>query len=146
MQYQRQDNYGHGFGVRSYQGPQNFRQGGSSQYRVTPKKKRSGSKTGTYVDKKGNSVKYVNGWNASRRYGLCKFFATPTKGTKDCTSQSGKQYRNWMVKYSIGQYGAEQTTTGFYEVATGKVRVPDLGLVMNPAMNYCGKSGKPKNR
>lgn len=104
-------------------------------------RKHSGAQAGRFNSKTlGDGVPYVIAWNYSKRYGMVKFIAAPTKKTKRVSSHSGKEWDNWVVKVQIGWH-QPYLTGGLYEVATGRVIVKDLGIVINPKApngGYCG--------
>jgi hypothetical protein len=122
----------YGYGVRSYNRPNNFTRG---NYAPRPQKKRSGCKKG-YINGEAERP-YYSGWNFSKRNGFISIIAGPTKKSKD-REKDGKRFQIWLVKYKIGQYAKPQLTSGFLDLSSFKLRIPDLGLVMNPKTNYCG--------
>lgn len=120
------NNYGNSYGGNGYSGGQN-RQA----------KKRTGCKSGQ--DTNGNP--YVRGWNVSRQYGLVTFLCVPYGKTKQSQSKSGKVWENWMVKVQP-KMGKEYIVGGMYDVQTRRVIIKDMGLVLNPKADYCGKFTK----
>lgn len=93
-------------------------------------------------DKNGNPI--VIGWNYSKTLGMRSFICSPYKGTKRVTSQSGQEWENWFVKCTVG--GQVMRYSGMFNLATKKVIIKDLGMVMNPAKDYCGAFFKRKQR
>lgn len=102
-------------------------------------KKHSGAKFGN--DKNGKP--YVSGWNYSRRNGLVSFLAVPYNGTSEHQSKSGKTWLNVMVKVNPSM-SKPFITSGLMDMASKKVIINELGIVMNPNAprgGYCGKFG-----
>lgn len=110
--------------------------------------KRTGAKAGSFVSKKGSAhgskkeVKFVRGWNYSKRFGMRTFFCTPYSKTKSTKSDNGRVWENWMCTYQVEGKPSE-TISALYEPATGKVIIPDLSIIINPKARrggYCGRA------
>ncbi len=88
---------------------------------------------------------WINGWNASKHFGMRKFFARPYAKTKRVKGKNGKEYENWFVTVQTG-YG-ETKTSGIYNVATKSVFVPSFNIIIAPfarrketdGKGYCGQ-------
>ena len=99
-------------------------------------KKKSGCKKGYKLGDK--SRPYYSGWNKSKE-GFLTLFANPTKDTIDVPKKGGSgMYQKWIVEYKLGRFGKKQLATGFLDLQDLKLRIPDLGIVMNPKTDYCG--------
>lgn len=93
-----------------------------------PVRKKSGSKLGT--DKKGRPC--VTGWNKSQSRGFVSFVACPANSPKTKSPNSDK----WVVSMSFAD--GKKTFTGFWNVQTKKLTIPDLQMVANPSKDYFG--------
>lgn len=140
--YSRRSQFNGGSGRRSRNGFYNSR----SSYNRNPRQivKHSGAKKGTYKNKQGETAPYINGWNYSRRNGMVKVIAVPTKNPETKSERSEK----WVA--TIQRQGLpKQTVTAFYNLDTHKLTIPDMEWVLNPnAPNggYCGKYFRTSNR
>ena len=141
------------FGGGNYQnysfqkaGNQNRYQGGFSRAPYRQQKKHSGAKFGQAENP------FVHGWKYDRRNGLRSFIAGPYKGknssTKRFTSKTGKEWENWAVKIQLanGQIIWKQC---LYQVASRRVFINDMGLMMSPNSpngGYIGPIKRKNNR
>jgi len=102
-----------------------------------PVVKKSGCK---YVPlKDGTSV--IVAWMVRKKI-MVSYIVSEYKKTTTITSNSGKQWINLFAKASW--FGGVSTCTAFKSVATGKIYLKDLHVVMNPKTNYCGIITKRK--
>lgn len=120
-----------------------YNRGGNRNYnsrapynRNEPAKKRSGCRIGT--DKKQRPC--VTAWNVSKTRGFMSMVAVPCDKAKTKSPNSDK----WVV--SIKFPDGKKTFTGFYNVVSKKLTIPDLNMVANPAKNYFGTFVTRKNR
>ncbi len=152
------NNYGNGGGSRSYGngggrsygngGGYSNNGGGRSYSNNSQPRKKSGCTAG--IAKSGKP--YVQGWKATKTEGLTNFIAGPyeskTSSTHQTTSESGKVWENWACKVTRGT-DKPYFVSAMYEVATKKLHIPELGIIMNPKGGpggYCGKNFTPKRR
>lgn len=118
-----------------------YNRGGNTNYNNQQPKKHSGCKTGTISKGEMQGETYVQGWNASKRFGMRTFLAVPYSKSKPVISEkSGRKWLNVMVK--VSQQGTKDFIVGgMMDMATRKVYISELRIVMNPnAPNkgYCG--------
>lgn len=138
------NNNNNGYNDRNYSASgnrSNYNNGGNRNSSA-PKKHSGCSATvaskGTYV---GSTV--VTGWNYSRRHGMVTFLAAPYSKSEVRTSKTGRQWVNYMVKVQP-EKAASYIVSGLLEVATKRVIIKEMGMVMNPKGGrggYCGKFG-----
>lgn len=100
-----------------------------------PAKKKSGCRIGT--DKKQRPC--ITAWNVSKSRGFISMVAVPCKDAKTKSKNSDK----WVA--SIKFPDGKKTFTGFYNVVSKKLTIPDLDMVANPAKNYFGTYVMRKN-
>lgn len=107
-------------------------------------KKHSGCRFGQTGDKP-----YVHGWKYDRRNGLRSFIAGPYEGkkssTKRFTSKSGKEWENWAVKITLSD-GQTIWKQCLYQVASRRVFIQDMGLMMSPNSPNGGYVGPMKRK
>lgn len=143
--YPQQRSYGGGYSQPRYNGyPQNY-----IQLPQQPRKK-SGAKCKHFTITKGPNAGVpricTSGWNVSRKGGLNTFLCTTTNKSQD----AGK---GWVgsVRCEVTNKATHQMRVlwGTMQVSTGKVVIPDLGIVINPKApngGYCGKFTTSKRR
>ncbi len=87
-----------------------------------------------------NGQKYISAWNYSGRHGLLSFFVSDYKKTRVHKSKTGKEWANVMVKVS-GEKQKPYIVSGLLDMATDRVIINELGMVINPKApngGYCG--------
>lgn len=96
------------------------------------------------VDKKGKN--YVRAWNYGKRRGMLTAYACEYKSSGEHTSEeSGITYTNLMVKLNYKDSGVEKIVGGLLSHKTGKITIPELGMVMNPSAPNRGYFGTFSN-
>lgn len=118
------------YGGRDYR-RDDYRGGGGNRSR--DQKKHSGAK---YISKAANDKPCVSAWNYSRRHGMLSIVGSPT--SKGMVSE---QCEHWAVSVRP-ERGQRYVTTGFWNSNTGKLTIPDLGMVAStraPRGGYFGK-------
>jgi len=133
-------NNNYGGGGRSYGGRSYGSYRGGSYGRQSQPRKHTGCRSGNTK----NNTPYVRGWNYSKQHGMVAFFAAPYSGTHVSESKNGRQWQNWMIKVQP-KMGKEFIVSGLYDMQTGRVISQQLGIVMNPRTNYCGRFTRGKN-
>ena len=102
--------------------------------------KKSGAKSGAYRTKDGEMVQWVSGYKRSRNQPFLTIICSPYKDTNTSESKNGLKYQNWIAKIKSG-YAEPYIRPCLYHMATGKVVIDDLSLVINPKApngGYCG--------
>lgn len=132
---------GRGYGGRGYSSNAGYTSGGYGDnggrgYGGRQKSKRSGAK---YISKAANGKACIVGWKASRQ-GIISIVAQPT--TKGMVSE---QSEHWVVKVKVG-YANPYLTTGFYNVNSRRLVIPDMGFVANPSAPNGGYFGTFKRK
>nr|WP_321356639.1 hypothetical protein [uncultured Draconibacterium sp.] len=97
-------------------------------------KKKSGCRLGQ--DKKGRPC--ITFWNVSKTRGFISGVAVPCDKAKTKSPNSDK----WVV--SVRFPTKKETFTGFYNVNSKKLTIPDLAMVANPSKDYFGTYIKRK--
>lgn len=97
-------------------------------------RKKSGCRLGN--DKKGRPC--ITAWNKSKGRGFISMVAVPCDKSKTKSANSDK----WVV--SVMFPTGKKTFTGFYNVVTKKLTIPDLAMVANPSKDYFGTYIKRK--
>jgi hypothetical protein len=132
-QYQNRGSYSNGYsgGYRN-NAPQN-----SGYHQERPVKKHSGATKGT--DKNGKQ--YFRGWNFSKRRGMITVFITTFKSSGEHRSEKGNVYTNLMAKVVYKDSGVEKLMGALLSHSTGRVVIPELGMVLNTAAPNGGYFG-----
>jgi hypothetical protein len=99
--------------------------------------KHSGASKG--VDKNGKQ--YFRAWNYSKRRGILTAFITTYKSTGEHTAGNGNVYTNLMCKLNYKDSGVEKIVGCLLSHATGKITIPELGMVVNVAAPRGGYFG-----
>lgn len=102
------------------------------------RKKHSGASKGT--DKNGKQ--YFRGWNFSQRRGMITVYVTAFKSTGEHSAANGNVYTNLMAKVEYKDSGVEKLCGALLSHSTGRVTIPELGMVLNPAAPNGGYFGK----
>lgn len=115
-------------------------------YQPQPKK-HSGCKMTVYTPEKGKNAGQkmfvMNGWRKTK-YGFFVIKCNPTNKSKAVAKGYLNSIACEVVNRSTGETNLHW---GIFHIETKKVRIPDLGLVLNPnAPNggYCGISKRPQ--
>ncbi|MFB6458025.1 hypothetical protein ACE38W_22325 [Chitinophaga sp. Hz27] len=92
-------------------------------------------KTGERVDDN-----YITGWNKSMTRGFITFIASPRKERETASPHN----EHWVVtvQFSTGK----KTFTGFYNLNTKRLTIPDLQMVANPNAPNGGYFGTNRKR
>jgi len=139
----RGNNSGNNYNQRanSYQGNNNYQGGGSGNGGYgggsNRLKKHSGATKGT--DKNGKQ--YYRGWNFSKRRGMLTVFVTSFKSSGEHTAANGNVYTNLMAKVKYNDSGVEKIMGALLSHKSGRVIIPELGMVLNadaPNKGYFG--------
>jgi len=117
-----------------YNGGGYYRGGGSNGYQRQQPKKRSGCRLGQ--DKKSRPC--ITAWNVSKTRGFMSMVAVPCDKSKTKSPNSDK----WVV--SVRFPDGVKTFTGFYNVVSKKLTIPELAMVANPSKDYFGTYIKRK--
>jgi hypothetical protein len=140
-------------------GPRSFKQEysggnnvGNNNNNGGPQRKRSGaSMKDSYVHRSGpnkgqdSGTPVIYGWKVAEpgRRGLLKFVAA-MHHKPECKGAKGANWLKFCVTITPPN-GARFLTTGFWNIKTERLHMPDMGLIANPAKNYFGTMFKRKN-
>jgi hypothetical protein len=127
----RNNNYGGGYPQQAWGGY------------PPPPKKRSGAKVtlgarGT----KGEGFEYVTAWNVSKDRGLITAFVFPYKNTHEYKNSRGEVSETLMCKIEYKRTGQTKLVPCTRKISSGKVRIPELGMVINPKAPNGGYFGR----
>lgn len=109
-------------------------------------RKHSGARASVISRGKRAGEKCVTGWNYSRGAGLVSFLASPYKDSRVVSSKVGRKWGTWILKITHKRTRTSEVKPCLYDMTTGKVVCEALGIVLNPATNYCGRYYRTKNR
>jgi hypothetical protein len=101
-------------------------------------RKHSGATKGT--DKNGKQ--YFRGWNYSQQRGMLTIFVSAFKSSGEHTAKNGNVYTNLMAKVQYKNSGVEKLCGALLSHSTGRVTIPELGMVLNPSAPNGGYFGK----
>ena len=137
-------NYGgrSSYGSGGYSRSSYSRGGGYGSGQRRQAKKHSGCKAGYSHGQQ--DAPYIRGWNYNRRNGMTSIIAGPYKKTSQHTSKSGIVWENWCAKVQCGR-NQPYLVSCLYNTQSRKVIIKQMGLVMNPAKDYCGTFTKSRN-
>jgi hypothetical protein len=122
---------------------------GPQNYNGQPMRKKSGAKSKRYTVTQGVNAGAqrvcTSGWNVKRNGGFTSFLCNTTNKSQDVGKGWVGSVACEVVNKSTGQ---KSFYWGMMQIATGKVVISDLGVVLNPKApngGYCGTFSK-KNR
>lgn len=128
-----------------YNGNRNNNNGNWNNNNNRSQRKHSGAKMGQGK----NGKRFISAWNYSRKYGLVSLIASMREtGKNTCVNRNGEQLEIFVCKVQK-KYEQPQLFTGFYNPNDGKLRIPDLGMTVNPKApngGYWGKTAVSRNR
>lgn len=123
---------------RSYQRQYNkpvgrgYRQAPMNAYQPTPKK------SGCRITEGKNGKPCVTAWKASK-HGFLTLVACPNNGDKlmrqdgsVIVNKKGQEYARWTAKLVDKHSGSVSSHQALYNLATGKLYLPDLKMVASP--------------
>lgn len=105
-----------------------------------PIKKRSGCRI--RVSKYDKNQYFISGWKYSKNLGgIISFSAAPYSKTKTTTSETGKEWSNYLVKMTLPDMSTK-LVSGLFDHDNHKLYIKDLNLIANPKANNGGYFGK----
>lgn len=111
----------------------NYGQNYGGGYQSQPRKK-----SGAKLTQGKNDKPVISAWKKNR-YAFLSMVATPNngeniaaKGGRVIKNKKGQEYARWTVTITERNTGQVSTHSGLYNLATGKLYIPDLKLVANP--------------
>lgn len=85
---------------------------------------------------------FMSGWKYSKAAGgIIGFSAAPYSKTKTSTSETGKEWSNYLVKLQMPDM-TTKLVSGLFDHSNHKLYIKELNLIANPKANNGGYFGK----